>query len=132
NHEFGLAQRRPLATTPDGATLTVATVHGLVMGTVGYMSPEQATGEASGPLSDIFSMGVMLYEMLGGKQPFQRTSLPESLTATIREDPEPLPESISPGLRQIVTRCLEKLPAKRFQSAADLAFALRALTASVV
>ena len=130
--DFGLAQRRPPAPKPDEATLTVATVHGMVMGTVGYLSPEQATGEASGPLSDIFSMGVMLYEMLGGKRPFQRSSQPESLTATIREDPEALPESVAPGLRQIVTRCLEKLPAKRFQSAADLAFALRALTASVL
>ena len=111
-------------------TATVLTSPGSVMGTVDYMSPEQARGEEVDHRSDIFSLGTLLYEMLTGVKPFHRDSAPETLTAVLREDPTPRsPDTVSGGrmpaaLERVVLRCLEKKPAERFQSASDLAFAV--------
>jgi eukaryotic-like serine/threonine-protein kinase len=97
------------------------------VGTVAYMSPEQVRGEEIAPRSDIFSLGVVLYEMAGGKRAFEGGSSADTMNAILQEDPPELPRSVSPALNQIVRRCIEKQPARRFQSAADLGSALQAL-----
>jgi eukaryotic-like serine/threonine-protein kinase len=102
-----------------------------VMGTAGYMSPEQVRGQDVGPRSDIFSLGAMLYEMISGKQAFHGDSGVETMNAILKEEPPELSDSglnVSPGLERIVRRCLEKTPERRFQSASDLAFAIEALS----
>ncbi|MBY0504789.1 MAG: serine/threonine-protein kinase [Bryobacteraceae bacterium] len=123
--DFGLA--RQAQTTADDATRTLG---GMVMGTVAYMSPEQARGQAADARSDIFSFGSTLYEMLAAKQPFTGDSAAQTMAAVIEKDPPPLPDTVSQGLKGIVLRCLEKEPSRRFQSASDLAYALRALSGS--
>ena len=107
------------------------TAMGTVVGTVAYMSPEQVAGRAIDQRSDLFSFGVVLYEMLTGRRPFAGNSPIETMTAVLHEDPAPLASSdrnIPPALARIVTRCLEKGPDERFQSASDLAFALQGLS----
>ncbi len=107
------------------------TTPGTVMGTVGYMSPEQARGLAADHRSDLFSLGVVLFEMLTGRRAFKGKTPMDTLTAILREDPtEGLTAGIeiSPGLLRVVRRCLEKVPEDRFQSARDLAFALEGST----
>jgi hypothetical protein len=129
--DFGLAVSRALPA--DGATQSVSphdTTPGTILGTVGYMSPEQARGLPAGPGSDIFSFGAVLYEMLSGRRAFQRDSVAETLHAVLKEDPPDLVEAsqgLAPALERIVRRCLEKRPEHRFQSAHDLAFALEGL-----
>jgi serine/threonine-protein kinase len=136
--DFGLAQvKAPLEPEGDTATLTPAgTVPGTVMGTVGYMSPEQLRGELTDARSDIFALGCVLYEMLSGRQPFLRKSAAETTAAILKEDPTPpsAPGVAVPAeLERTVRRCLEKSPQARFQSASDLAYNLRAIsTASAV
>jgi serine/threonine protein kinase/Tol biopolymer transport system component len=127
--DFGLAKQiMPVA---PGATVTIGaapgTLPGAVMGTVGYMSPEQARGGEAGTRSDIFSFGAALYEMLAGRRAFERDAAVETLHAILKEDPPELPDKLAPALRRIVARCLEKDPERRFQSAADLAFALESM-----
>jgi serine/threonine protein kinase len=119
--DFGLARQY------DGppSTDVTRTLPGTVMGTVGYMSPEQVRGDAADHRSDIFSFGAMLYELLVGKRAFAAATSAEIMTAILREDPPELPPVASGALREIVRHCLEKEPAARFQSAKDLAFALR-------
>src|SRR5580698_2786440 len=110
---------------------TPATLAGVVMGTVGYMSPEQARGGASDARSDIFSFGTVLYEMLTGKRAFKRDTAAETMTAILREEPPELSETgvqVPLGLQRILTRCLEKGVERRFQSASDLAFAIESLS----
>ena len=119
--DFGLA--KSITSRPaDDATLTIGiTDPGTVVGTVNYMSPEQALGEANlTPQSDQFSFGLVLYELATGKRAFQRGSPPETMTAIIREDAEPLPGSVPPQLRWIVERLLAKEPAERYDSTRDL------------
>jgi len=129
--DFGLAKQAALAPAGSDATqLLTRTNPGTVMGTAGYMSPEQIRGEAVEFQSDIFSLGIVLHESLTGKQPFERTTAVEMMTAILREDPPDLPETISPALRLIVGHCLEKEPDRRFHSARDLAFALRTISSS--
>jgi hypothetical protein len=123
--DFGLAKmagsRAHAAAT---ATMTVHTEPGVVMGTVGYMSPEQIRGAAADHRSDIFNLGLILYELLAGKRPFSGETSVETMTAILKQDAPELPERVPAGVRQIVAHCLEKEPANRFQSAKDLAFAL--------
>jgi Tol biopolymer transport system component len=132
--DFGLAKLDPVKTASgDGSTITLnqATTPGEVLGTVGYMSPEQVRGEAADPRSDIFACGLILYEMLTGKRPFQRATSAETMTAILREEPPTLWESavmVPPGLQRIVNRCLAKVPEQRFQHASDLGFALEAVS----
>lgn len=131
--DFGLAKLSRDEHSLDTA-LTVTsptTMPGVVMGTVGYMSPEQVRGEPSDARSDIFSFGAVLYEMLTGKRAFKKDTTVETMTAVLKEDPPELTETgwQGPlGLQRILSRCLEKNPDQRFQSASDLAFAIEALS----
>jgi len=131
--DFGLAKfTRPEAdVSNDAPTMQVATEAGTVLGTAGYMSPEQVRGKAADSRSDIFSFGAILYEMLSGKRAFHGDSAADTMSAILKEDPPDLSETnrnISPALERIVRHCLEKSPAERFQSARDVAFNLEALS----
>ncbi len=111
--------------------MQVATEPGLVMGTVGYMSPEQVRGKNADARSDLFTFGAILYEMLSGKRAFHGETPADTMSAILREDPPQLSETgrnVPPGLERIVNHCLEKNPAQRFQSASDVAFNLEALS----
>jgi Tol biopolymer transport system component len=131
--DFGLAklvQPGDSDVQTDIATRKVLTDPGTVVGTVGYMSPEQVKGETADHRSDIFSFGAILYEMLSSQRAFRRETWPETMTAILKEEPPELSSinpSITQSLERIVRRCLEKHPARRFQNASDLAFALEAL-----
>ena len=129
--DFGLA--RPLA-APSAASETVAaTDPGTVLGTVGYMAPEQVRGQAVDARADVFALGIVLYEMVTGTRAFQRDTPADTMTAILTTDPPELAGSrpdLSPALDRIIRHCLEKNPAERFQSARDVAFALEALSGS--
>jgi len=104
-----------------------------VMGTVGYMSPEQVSGKVADHRADIFAFGAILYEMLTGKRAFQKPTSAETMTAILNEEPTAVSQiapSTPPALQRVVQRCLEKKPEQRFQSASDLAFSLEALSDS--
>jgi len=126
--DFGLARQTTAADAGSGATRTVAaTDPGTVMGTVGYMAPEQVRGQAVDGRTDLFALGAVFYEMLTGHRAFQRDTAAETMTAILREDPPEFPAGraeLSPALDRIVRHCLEKNPAERFQTARDVAFAL--------
>jgi serine/threonine protein kinase len=131
--DFGLAKiTRPEAdVSGNEPTQQVGTEAGIVMGTVGYMSPEQVRGKPADPRSDIFAFGAILYEMLSGKRAFHGDSSVDTMSAILKEEPADLSETtrnVSPALERIVRHCLEKNPAERFQSARDVAFNLEALT----
>jgi serine/threonine protein kinase len=133
--DFGLAKQVSEVASQDSATMTgaVPTIPGTVMGTVGYMSPEQVRGLALDHRSDIFSFGAVLYEMASGKRAFRGDSSVETMNAILKEEAPEFLESgapVSPGLERVIRRCLEKKPERRFQSASDLAFALDALSAA--
>ena len=133
--DFGLAKlTQPQSSSENSAlTFTEGTEAGVVMGTVGYMSPEQVRGQAVDHRADIFAFGAILYEMLAGKRAFQKPTSPETMTAILNEDPPGISQvaaNISPALQRVVHRCLEKNPEQRFQSASDLAFDLDALSES--
>src|SRR5579863_8663788 len=128
--DFGLAKLTGPQMT-EGETVSLATDPNVVMGTVGYMSPEQVRAQATDHRSDIFSFGAILYEMLTGKRAFHRTSSVETMSAILKEEPEEISaanRSVSPAFERVVNHCLEKDPAARFQSARDLAFALEAVS----
>jgi eukaryotic-like serine/threonine-protein kinase len=135
--DFGLAK---LIGVGDGTqsqtevpTRRIDTDPGVVMGTVGYMSPEQLRGRPTDHRSDIFSFGAILYEMLSGKRAFRGESTADTMSAILREDPPDLSETnknIAPALERVVNHCLEKNPEERFHSASDLAFAIEALSGS--
>ena len=126
--DFGLAKIGAAATAADSeSTLTgTLTEIGAVMGTIAYMSPEQARGEEIDARSDIFSYGAVLYEMLSGRAAFARTSPAETMAAIIRDEPAPLDSP--PTLRAVVARCLRKSSAERFQTAGELRRALEQLS----
>jgi serine/threonine protein kinase len=126
--DFGLAKlTQPETPEPGTQTITSVTEPGVVMGTVGYMSPEQVRGEHVDQRTDIFAFGAMLYEMLAGRPAFQYPTATESMTAILREDPPNILDIVPYlpiGIQRVVQRCIEKGPDQRFHSAADLAFAL--------
>jgi eukaryotic-like serine/threonine-protein kinase len=131
--DFGLAKlTQPQSSSGDNAiTLTKGTEAGMVMGTVGYMAPEQVRGQTADHRADIFAFGAILYEILAGKRAFQKPTSAETMTAILNEDPPGISQvttNIPPALQRVVHRCLEKNPEQRFQSASDLAFALDALS----
>jgi len=132
--DFGLAK---LTHSESGAPLTEVptetrgTEPGVVMGTVGYMSPEQVRGQAADQRSDMFAFGAILYEMLSGQRAFSGGSAADTMSAILKEEPPGLlitNQNVSPGLERIVRHCLEKNPDERFHSAHDLAFDLEALS----
>src|SRR5438876_3562396 len=134
--DFGLAK---LTHSEEGAsqqtnlpTAAAGTEPGVVLGTIGYMAPEQVRGRPADVRSDIFSFGAILYEMLAGTRAFHGESAADTMTAILREDPPELSltnQNLPPGLERIVRHCLEKNPEQRFHSAHDLAFDLEALSA---
>jgi len=128
--DFGLAKEDPFRSTLHTGPPTAAaeTEPGAILGTVGYMSPEQVKGERADQRTDIFSLGCVLYEMLSGRRPFGGETPAETLAAILRDQPSELAAAdrpVPPRVEAVVWRCLEKNPDHRFQSARDLAFALR-------
>ena len=141
--DFGLAKLTREGSPEEEVTLAsgdtpaagdaAATEAGAILGTVGYMSPEQVRGLPADPRSDIFSFGVVLYEMVAGRRPFARETHAETLTAILKDDPPELAEThpnVPPALERVVRRCLEKSPDERFHSARDVAYAIDALSSS--
>ena len=125
--DFGLA-RHVLTPSPSDQTVSGGTDPGIVMGTAGYMSPEQVRGAPVDHRSDLFAFGAVLYEMLSGRRAFSRETAAETMTAILKDDPPDLAESgraIPPAIDDVIRHCLEKHPEERFQSARDLGFALR-------
>jgi len=134
--DFGLAKITE-AKDSSGSEPTVArgTESGTVMGTVGYMSPEQVRGKNVDHRSDIFAFGTIVYELVTGKQTFHKPTSAETMTAILNEEPTSISQlapTTPPGLLRVIHRCLEKNPDQRFQSASDLAFALEALSDSSI
>jgi serine/threonine protein kinase/Tol biopolymer transport system component len=134
--DFGLAKLTAARAPVEAETALLAharplTSAGTVLGTVGYMSPEQVRGQAVDHRSDIFSFGVVLYEMLTGRRAFEGDSAVETMNAILKEDPAPAAEGgqpLPPALDRIVLHCLEKNPEERFQSARDVAFDIQSLS----
>jgi Tol biopolymer transport system component len=131
--DFGLA-RQMTGAASSGATETVArTDAGVVMGTVGYMSPEQVRAQNVDARTDLFALGAVLYEMLSGRRAFARDTAADSMMAILSQEPPELSgvaADLPPALERIVHHCLEKNPIERFQTARDVAFALESLTGS--
>jgi eukaryotic-like serine/threonine-protein kinase len=134
--DFGLAKlirAESLSSESNAPTVAQDSVPGVVLGTLGYMSPEQVRGLPLDARADIFALGVILYEMLSGKNSFVRRTAADTMSAILKEDAPELAQSgsgVSPALDRVVRRCLEKEPADRFQSVRDLGFALQAVTGS--
>ena len=131
--DFGLAKlTQPQSRSEhDAPALTAETEKGVVMGTVGYMAPEQVRGQVADHRADVFAFGAILYEMLAGKRAFQKPTSADTMSAILNEDPPAISQveaNIPPAMQRVVHRCLEKNPEQRFQSASDLAFALDALS----
>jgi len=133
--DFGLAKMPQAATGADETVTQGITQAGMIMGTVGYMSPEQVRGTPAGPASDIFSLGCVLYEMFSSKRAFQGQTAAETMSSILRD---PLPDlttsvrDMPSELGRLIAHCLEKNPEERFQSARDLAFGLKAALTSPV
>jgi eukaryotic-like serine/threonine-protein kinase len=134
--DFGLAKLlQPQTVSEDAPTATIQhkTDPGHVLGTVGYIAPEQVRGGVADARTDIFAFGVILYEMLAGRRAFQKDTSAETMSAILNEDPPPVSQtgqSVPQPLQRIVSRCLEKNPEQRFQNASDLGFALETLSDS--
>ena len=132
--DFGLAKLKPEASEggqTDLGTVSGGTEPGVVLGTMGYMSPEQVRGKAADKRSDLFAFGTILYEMLSGQRAFRGDTAADTITAILTKEPADLSQTnkeIHPGLDRIVRHCLEKNPEERFESARDVAFDLEALS----
>ncbi len=131
--DFGLAKLTlPAGDAPQSERQTELrdTEPGMVVGTIGYMAPEQVRGQAVDPRSDLFAFGAILYEMLSGRRAFHGASTADTLSAILKEEPpglSPMGDAVHPGLERIVRHCLQKQPEERLHSAHDLAFDLEAL-----
>ena len=128
--DFGLARMEAAPGAADGETQTQA---GMLLGTPGYMSPDQVRGIPAGPASDIFSLGCVLYEMVSGRRAFPGETAAETMSSTLRDSPMELQASgaqVPPELDRLIHRCLEKQTEQRFQSARDLAFHFTAILAT--
>jgi serine/threonine-protein kinase len=131
--DFGLAKILRDSVGQNDPTRTQQTDPGIVLGTIGYMAPEQLRGREVDHRTDIFSLGAILYEMLSGRRAFKGDTAAETMSAILKEDPEAISETeagVSPVLDSLVRRCLEKNPDERFQSALDLGFALQSVSAA--
>jgi serine/threonine protein kinase/tetratricopeptide (TPR) repeat protein len=129
--DFGIARvKRVVSADAETLTSSDTTKPGAVIGTIGYMSPEQARGEQADAPSDIFSLGCVLYEMASGQRPFARKTGAEMIAAILNEEPPPLTDlkKTAPAeLERVIRRCLEKKTERRYQSARDLVFDLKAM-----
>ena len=128
--DFGLAKLLQPKQTVGNVAATL-TLPGMALGTVGYMSPEQVRGFPADQRADVFGLGAILYEMVTGKQTFQRPTSADTMSAILNDELPSMGQltpEIPAGLERVIRRCLEKDPAQRFQSASDLAFALEALS----
>jgi len=137
--DFGLAKSRPRAAPANSDAIQTERLdsdelasESSIIGTLGYMAPEQLRGEPALPATDIFALGCILYEAVTRRNPFIAGSTVETITAVMRDDVAELPRHVPPEYERVVRRCLEKHPEGRFQSARDLAFALRALVTGPV
>jgi serine/threonine protein kinase/tetratricopeptide (TPR) repeat protein len=133
--DFGLAQTDPFLSAPDSGDLPTTkfqTDPGTIVGTLGYMAPEQLKGEAVTASADIFALGCILYEMVTAKRPFQRPSGAATIAAILKDDVphDELSDAAPPELQRVIEGCLEKNPSQRFQSAKDLSLTLRAIASS--
>jgi eukaryotic-like serine/threonine-protein kinase len=132
--DFGLAKLKldgAESGQTDVGTVSGGTQPGVVLGTMGYMSPEQVRGKSADKRSDLFSFGTILYEMLSGQRAFRGDTAADTITAILSKEPAELSQTnknIHPGLDRIVRHCLEKNPEERFESARDVAFDLEALS----
>ena len=128
--DFGLAKRADTE-VPRKTTDAIATDSSIgLTGTLPYMSPEQLEGGEAGPRSDIWSFGVMLYELAAGERPFRGENLYRLCSAILQDPPPPLPDHIPTGLAGVIRRCLEKEPVRRYQRASEVRAALQALDPS--
>ncbi len=128
--DFGLARRQEAKPSQEETFTMDETQAGAVLGTAGYMSPEQVRGEKAGVPSDIFSLGCVLYEAVTGRRAFPGKSAGDTMAAILKDDPPAIADSgkqAPPDLQRVIDRCLAKNPAQRFHSAHDLAFALRSM-----
>jgi serine/threonine protein kinase len=128
--DFGLAkvEEGPIEELDTVTSPSPGTVAGTVLGTIGYMAPEQVRGESADSRSDIFALGCVLYEMVTDRAPFRRDTTVETMAAILSEEPSdlrPVIGDLPPSMDSIIRRCLEKQPDARFQTGQDLAFALR-------
>jgi hypothetical protein len=134
--DFGLARQAVIGTAEDTHSPTLArdTGPGVLLGTVAYMSPEQARGQTADRCSDLFALGSVLFEMLAGRRAFHGDTSVETLSAILKEEPPEFPTEaqVPPALDRVVRHCLEKKPGDRFQSARDLVFGLEGLSGSSV
>ncbi len=126
--DFGLARLTGADAGTGSGTVTELTGTGTVLGTAGYMAPEQVRGQPADERSDVFSFGAVLYELLSGRRPFEGGSAGEILTCILHDDPPSLGDQVPPAVARIVKRCLEKRPEDRFANAHDVALALEAVT----
>jgi TolB-like protein len=124
--DFGLARWHSLESEPNLTMMPTETRVGVILGTVGYMAPEQVRGEKADPRSDIFALGCVIHEMLTARRAFERPTTAEALAAILREEPQNL-DAVPVRFRRVVAHCLEKDARERYQSARDLAFELRGL-----
>jgi TolB-like protein len=133
--DFGLAKVRTIASPDSSLETPLATDPGTILGTVGYMSPEQVRGLEADARSDIFAFGAILYETLSGNRAFRAPSPIETMTAILKDEPPEMPEPIrapAAALDRIARRCMEKNPSDRFQCARDLGFALEAYASPAI
>jgi Tol biopolymer transport system component len=130
--DFGLAKQTPTSSTADDHT-QLATEPGMVLGTVGYMAPEQIRRQPIDSRADLFACGSILYEMLAGRRAFQRDTPAETMTAILNDDPPDLAprNDLPPALERVVRHALGRDPNDRFQSARDLAFNLQAISQTI-
>src|SRR2546428_10540724 len=134
--DFGLAkamETTPAADLSHSPTLSMmATQAGVVLGTAAYMAPEQAKGLPADQRSDVFAFGVVLYEMISGRQPFQGDTAPEVLASVLIGNPDldALPPNLNPRLNELVRRCLEKNPKKRWQAIGDVRAEIETIAAA--
>lgn len=126
--DFGVAKLIEAPNTDAATRLADATGAGVIVGTAGYMAPEQVRGEPIDHRADIFALGVVLHEMLSGVRPFRGDTTPETLTAILRDDAPELPASVTPALQRVIGKCLDKRRENRFHSAHDLGLALELLS----
>ncbi|MGA8149742.1 MAG: protein kinase [Terriglobales bacterium] len=128
--DFGLAKQTGETSESTATIGLLGTEPGMVLGTIGYMSPEQVRGKPTDARSDIFSFGAILYEIVAGQRAFQGESAVETMNAILKAEPAEISQtthSVPPAMDRLIRRCLEKAPEERFQSARDLAFALDAV-----